>query len=65
MNRLGHFGTRRQLFRAIAGGAASFPFLALAKKCASAQVAPKPLPPPPPGEGARCPRPCPDARRVY
>jgi Hint domain len=36
MKRLGHFGTRRQLFRAMAAGAASVPFLALGKKSAAA-----------------------------
>jgi Hint domain len=55
MKRLTHFGTRRQLFKAIVAGGASVPFLALAKKSASAQPAPPPPPgggpPPPPGGG--------------
>jgi hypothetical protein len=37
MKTLQHVRTRRQLFRATAVGAASIPFLALAKKAASAQ----------------------------
>jgi hypothetical protein len=37
MKTLGHIGTRRQLFRAMAAGAASVPFLALAGKSASAR----------------------------
>src|SRR5229473_8317198 len=35
-----HMGTRRQLFRVMAAGAASVPFLALAKKSAAQVVAP-------------------------
>src|SRR5258708_39864271 len=35
-----HLGTRRQLFRVMAAGAASVPFLALAKKFAAQGVAP-------------------------
>jgi Hint domain len=35
-----HMGTRRQLFRVIAAGAASVPFLALAKKSSAQNVAP-------------------------
>ena len=41
MKRLRHIGTRRQLFKVIAAGAASVPFLALPKKAAS-QVGPTP-----------------------
>jgi hypothetical protein len=40
-----HMGTRRQLFRVMAAGAASVPFLALDKK-SSAQIAPSVRPPP-------------------
>jgi hypothetical protein len=45
MKRLGHVGTRRQLFGVMAAGAASVPFLALAKK-SGAQV-PTAVPPRP------------------
>jgi hypothetical protein len=37
MKSLGHIGTRRQLFRVMAASAASVPFLALARKSASAE----------------------------
>src|SRR5258708_6424642 len=37
MTRIGHIGTRRQLFRVMAAGAASVPFLALARSSASAE----------------------------
>jgi hypothetical protein len=53
MKKLQHVRTRRQLLRVTAVGAASFPFLALARKPASAQIArpaptPAPTPTPPP-----------------
>ena len=41
-----HLGTRRQLFRVMAAGAASVPFLALAKKSAAQVVAPSVRPRP-------------------
>jgi hypothetical protein len=52
MRRLGHIGTRRQLFRAVGLGAASIPF-ALAKKSAAMGMFPQPAPPQPnpPGSG--------------
>jgi hypothetical protein len=37
MKKLGHVGTRRQLFRVMAAGAASVPFVALARNSASAR----------------------------
>jgi hypothetical protein len=49
MKRLGHIGTRRQLFRAIALGAASVPF-ALAKKSAAMGFLPPGQPTPEPGQ---------------
>jgi hypothetical protein len=42
MKRHRHIGTRRQLFRGVAATAASVPFLALARKSASAQIRPTP-----------------------
>ena len=44
MKRLQHVRTRRQLFRTTAIGAASIPFLALARNSASAQTAPSTVP---------------------
>jgi Hint domain len=53
MNRLGHVGTRRQLFRAMVLGAASVPF-AMAKKSAAMGFFPRPWPPGP-GQPQRTP----------
>jgi Hint domain len=46
MKRLGPLGTRRQLFRVMAAGAASIPIIALAKNSAVAHPSPPPPPPP-------------------
>src|SRR6476619_5905068 len=48
MKNLQRVRTRRQLLRVTAVGAASFPFLALGRKPASAQIAPRPVPTPAP-----------------
>ena len=56
MKNLQRVRTRRQLLRVTAVGAASFPFLALARKPASAQIAPRPAPTPAPAP-APAPRP--------
>jgi hypothetical protein len=56
MHRVGHIRTRRQLFRAIALGAASVPF-ALAQKAAAMGVIPRDPPqpdPPGPGQPVHC-----------
>jgi hypothetical protein len=58
MKRLQHVRTRRQLLRVTAVGAASFPFLALARKPASAQTRPDPTPRTDP---APAPRPTPNS----
>jgi hypothetical protein len=60
MKKLQHVRTRRQLLRVTAVGGASFPFLALARKPASAQIAPRPAPTPAPTP-TPTPRPTPNS----
>jgi hypothetical protein len=60
MKSLQNVRTRRQLFRVTAVSAASIPFLALARKPASAQIAPRPAPTPAPTP-TPTPRPTPNS----